>query len=106
MKELENLQHSFFKEILALRSQYVNLRYEIRSLMGHSKPDPKMVVEKQKKFSDIQNKIDEISIQHLLKARALFTPNQLSRLPSGCNLGGNYGFGAGRERIHTRGKRY
>jgi len=73
----------------------MNLRYELHALLDHSKPDTRMILERQNQFSDIQKKMDEISIQHLLKARALFTPDQLSRLPAGCNLGFNYGLGMG-----------
>jgi hypothetical protein len=93
VKSLENLQRSFYREISVLRNRYINLRYELHALLDYSKPDTRMILEKQNQFSDVQKKIDEISIQHLLKARALFTPDQLSRLPSGCNLGVNYGQG-------------
>jgi len=95
VKSLENLQRSFYKEISSLRNRYINLRYELHSLLDHSKPDTRMILEKQNQFSEIQKKMGEISIQHLLRARALFTPDQLSRLPSGCNLGFNYGQGMG-----------
>ena len=95
VKSLENLQRSFYKEISALRNRYINLRYELHSLLDHSKPDTRMILEKQNQFSDIQKNMDEISIQHLLRARAFFTPDQLSRLPSSCNLGFNYGQGMG-----------
>jgi Spy/CpxP family protein refolding chaperone len=95
VKSLENLKRSFYKEISALRNRYINLRYELHSLLDQPKPDTRMILEKQNHFSDIQKNMDEISIQHLLRARALFTPDQLSRLPSGCNLGFNYGQGMG-----------
>ena len=64
-----------------------------------------MILEKQNQFSDIQKKMDEISIQYFLKARALFTPDQLSSLPSGCNLGFNYGQGMGWGRGMGQGNR-
>ena len=54
-----------------------------------------MILAKQNNLSALQKQIDEISIQYLLKARAIFTPEQLSNLPSGCNLGFNYGQGMG-----------
>jgi hypothetical protein len=95
LKSLANLQRSFSKEISALRNQYINLHYELRSRLDHPKPDARIILEKQGQFSDLKKKIDEISIQYLLRARALFTPGQLANLPSGCNLGFNYGQGAG-----------
>ena len=54
-----------------------------------------MVLAKQNNLSAIQAKMGEISVQYFLKARALFTREQLSTLPSGCNLGFNYGSGMG-----------
>jgi len=95
LKSLENVQRSFYKELSALRNRYINLRYELHSLLDNPKPDARMILEKQNQFSDLQKKMDEISIQYLLKARGLFTKDQLSRLPSGCNLGFNYGQGMG-----------
>jgi hypothetical protein len=106
LKPLENLQRSFHKELSYLRNYYINLHYEIRSLLDGPKPDRRMILEKQNQFSNIQRKIDESSIQYLLRARALFTPDQLSRLPSGCNLGFNYGSGMGWGQMRGRGKKY
>ncbi|MBI5967037.1 MAG: periplasmic heavy metal sensor [Deltaproteobacteria bacterium] len=106
LKTLENLHRSFYKEISDLRNQHMNLRYELRSLLDSSKPDRRMILEKQNQFSGIQKKMDEISIQYFLKARALFTPDQLSKLPSGCYLGFNYGSGKGWDRGMGKGKGY
>lgn len=91
LKSLENLHRSFYKEISALRNQHRNLSYELYGLLDEPKPDAKMILEKQNQLSGIQKRMDEISIQYLLKARGLFTQDQFSRLPSGCNLGFNYG---------------
>jgi len=108
LKELEDLHRSFYKEFSYLRNHYMYLHYEMRSLMDSPKPDRRMILEKQSQFSNIQKKIDEISIQYHLKARALFTPDQLSRLPPGCNLGFNYGSGMGwgPSQMRGRGKKY
>jgi Spy/CpxP family protein refolding chaperone len=106
LKTLENLHRSFYKEISDLRNQHMNLRYELRSLLDSSKPDRRMILEKQNQFSGIQKKMDEISIQYFLKARALFTPDQLSKLPSGCYLGFNYGSGMGWGRGMGQGRGY
>jgi len=95
LKSLENLQRSFHKEISALRNQHMNLSYELYGLLDEPKPDAKMILEKQNQLSGIQKIMNKISIQYLLKARSLFTQDQFSRLPSGCNLGFNYGQGMG-----------
>ena len=95
LKSLEKLQRSFFEEISALRRQHLNLSHELHALLDYPKPDAKMILEKQNRSSEIQKMMDDLSIRYLLKARALFTPEQLSKLPSGCNLGFNYGRGRG-----------
>lgn len=106
LKSLENLQRSYYKEFSVLRNQQINLRYKLRSFMDHTKPDARMILEIQNQFSGIQEKLDKISIQYFLKAKALFTPDQLSSLPSGCSLGFNYGQGMGWGQMKGRGKRY
>jgi hypothetical protein len=95
LKALEDLHRSFYKDILALRKKFITERDELSCLLSSPKIDAKLVLSKQNSLSAIQMKIDEISIQYLLKARALFAPEQLSNLPSGCNLGFNYGSGMG-----------
>lgn len=104
LKALEGLQRSFYQEISVLRNQYINLHYELRARMEHPQADVRAILEKQRQFSDLQKKMDEISIQYLLKARAIFTPEQLNKLTSGCNLGFNYGRGTVWDRLRSRGK--
>ncbi len=95
LQSLGELQRSFYKDISSLRNQYLNQRYELQSLLDSSEPDTRVILEKQRRFSDLQKKIDEISLQYFLKARGFFTTDQLSRLPPGCGLGFNYGQGMG-----------
>lgn len=105
LKALDDLQCSFYKELLALHSQQINIRYELRFMLDNPKPESRTILAKQKHFSSIQTKMDEISIQYFLKARSLFTPEQLSRLPSSCKLGFSYGSGMNRSPMKGRGKR-
>ncbi|OGP46449.1 MAG: hypothetical protein A3K30_00295 [Deltaproteobacteria bacterium RBG_13_51_10] len=95
LKSLENLHRSFYGEMAGLRSQQNQLHYDLRALMDHARPDEKMILAKQNSYSALQKQMDELSIRYLLKARAIFTPGQFSNLPSGCNLGFNYGQGMG-----------
>ncbi len=93
LRALDNLQKSFYQEISALRNQQITMRYELRALLDNPEPDAKRVLAKQNDFSNTQKKMDELSVQNFLIARALFTLDQISKLPSGCNLGFNYGAG-------------
>jgi hypothetical protein len=95
LKSLEEVHRSYLREIGRYRDQYVGESYELRSLLSNPRPDAQMVMEKQQSLSVLQRKIDEISLQHFLKARQVFTQDQISRLPSGCSLGFTYGAGTG-----------
>lgn len=95
LKGLEGLQKSYFQEVLSLRKRQMDLRYELRALMEHPDPDTKRVVAKQNDLSAIQKQMDEVSVRYYLKGRGLFTVEQLSRMPSGCQLGFSYGPGRG-----------
>ncbi len=98
LRSLDSLHRSFYREQLELRNQYITEHYELRSLLDNPKTEAKLALAKQNDLSATQKKMDEISIQYFLKARAVFSPEQISKLPPGCNLGFNYGPGKGRGR--------
>jgi Spy/CpxP family protein refolding chaperone len=106
MQALDELHRVFYKEIWSLRNQYFTEHYELRALLSSPKADAKMVLSKQNNLSTIQKKIDEVSMQYFLKARSVFTPEQLSILPPDCRLGFNYGQGMGWGRGIGPGKGY
>jgi hypothetical protein len=95
LKSLGDLHRSFYREMAGLRSRQNQLHYDLRALMDHARPDEKMILAKQNSYSALQKHMDEISIRYLLKARAIFNPEQVSNLPSGCTLGFNCGQGTG-----------
>jgi Spy/CpxP family protein refolding chaperone len=95
LKSLEEVHRSYLREIGRYRNQYVGESHELRSLLSSPKPDTHRVMEKQDSLSSLQKKIDEISLEHFLKARQIFTQDQISRLPSGCSLGFTYGAATG-----------
>ncbi len=89
-KSLEQVHRSYLREIGRYRDQYVGESYELRALLSNPKVEPHRVMDKQNSLSGVQKKIDEISLQHYLKAREIFTQDQISRLPSGCSLAFSY----------------
>jgi len=95
LQSLEELHRSYLREIGRYRDQYVGESHELRALLSNPKAEPHRVMDKQNSLSGLQKKIDEISLQHFLKARQIFTEDQVSRLPSGCSLGFTYGAGTG-----------
>ncbi len=90
LKSLEEVHRSYLREITRYRDRYIGESYELRALLSNPKAEPHWVMNKQNSLSDLQRKIDEISLQHFLKAREIFTEEQIGRLPSGCSLGFSY----------------
>jgi hypothetical protein len=90
LKSLEEVHRSYLREIGRYRDRYIGESYELRALLSNPKAEPQWVMNKQNSLSDLERKIDEISIQHFLKAREIFTEEQIGRLPPGCSLGFSY----------------
>jgi len=90
LRSLEQVHRSYLREIGRYRDQYVGESYELRALLSDPKAEPHRVMDKQNCLSGVQKKIDEISLQHFLKAREIFTEDQIGRLPPGCSLGFTY----------------
>jgi Spy/CpxP family protein refolding chaperone len=95
LKALGESHRAFSQEISSLRNQFFMEGRELRALLSNPNPEAKMVLSRQNNLSTIQKKIDEVSMQYFLKARSIFTPEQMSKLPPECRLGFNYGLGMG-----------
>jgi hypothetical protein len=106
LKALEELHRSDIVSLGQYRNQYIVEHYELRSLLSSPTPDSKFVIDKQNQVSSIQKKIDEISLQYLLKARQIFSPEQISLLPNSCGLGFTFGKGMRQSRSWGLGMRW
>jgi Spy/CpxP family protein refolding chaperone len=95
IKSLEMLLRSYISEIRRIRNQYMNEYFELRLFLSNLNVDTKTVVDKQNRLSSLQTKMNEISLRYFLKAREIFTPEQISRLPYDCWFGFTYGSGTG-----------
>jgi hypothetical protein len=56
---------------------------------------PKILVDWQKKISELQAKLESLSLSYQIKARSIFTKEQLEQLPQDCSLGMEAEFGMG-----------
>jgi hypothetical protein len=106
LKALEELHRSYIVSLKQYQSQYIVEHYELRSLLSSPTPDSKLVIDKQNQVSSIRKKIDEISLQYLLKARQIFSLEQISLLPYNCGLGFTYGKETGQTRSWGQGMRW
>lgn len=95
-KELENLQRAFLEEAKPLWSELRDLRLELRFAVPDPQVQPQVLLDKQRKMSAIQAKFENLRFSYLIKARSIFTKEQLERFPADCPLKMGTGFGVRR----------
>jgi CheY-like chemotaxis protein len=105
---LKDLQNSFYKEATPIRRELIILNMEFRYLISDPKIDPKILLDRQSKILELQTKLERLSFSYQMKARSIFTNDQLDRLPMDCMLGMgtefgiNVGIGRGPRRWYNR----
>jgi Spy/CpxP family protein refolding chaperone len=92
-KALEALQYGYLAEASPLRRELIPLRFELRHLIRDPNVQSKILLDRQKRISELQVKLDNLSFSFQMKARSIFTKEQLERLPEDCTLGMGPGFG-------------
>jgi len=107
-KELESLQRAYLGEAKPLWSELRDIRLEMRYAVSDAKIQSEVLLEKQMKMSAIQGKLENLRFSYLVKARAIFTKEQLERFPADCPLkmGTGYGMGKGIGRGPQKGSRW
>jgi hypothetical protein len=91
-KELENLQRAYSAEAMPLRRELITLRFELFHLIRDSNVEFNILAGRQKRISELRAKLDALSLSYQIKARAIFTKEQLEQLPSDCLMGMEVGF--------------
>ena len=104
-KEFESLQRAHSAEAKPLWNELRDLRLEMRYAVSDSQIQPQVLLEKHRKMSVIQAKLENLRFSYLIKARAIFTREQLERFPPDCPLkmGTGFGMGKGMGNRHQRG---
>jgi hypothetical protein len=99
-KKLENLERAFLREVKPLLSEMRYLRLESRFAVSDPQAQSQVLLDKQRRMSSIQAKLENLRFSHLIRARTIFTKEQLERMPPDCPLkmGTGYGKGRGLER--------
>jgi Spy/CpxP family protein refolding chaperone len=92
-KELESLQQAYMAEAMPLRRELILLRLELRHLIRDPNVQSKILLDRQKRISELQVKLDNFSFSFQMKARSILTKEQLERLPEDCLVGMGPGFG-------------
>ncbi len=83
-KNLENLERAFLEEVRPLSSELRNLRLELRFAVSDPQVQPQVLLDKQRRMSAIQAKLENLRFSYLVKVRSIFTKEQLERFPPDC----------------------
>jgi hypothetical protein len=94
-KALKSLQRTYALEALPLRVELISLRFELRYLIRDRNAQPNILLDRQKKISELQAKLDDLRLLYQIKARSLLTKEQFEKLPHDCSLGMEVGYGMG-----------
>jgi Spy/CpxP family protein refolding chaperone len=82
-KALETLRRAYMAEAIPIRTGLFALRIELRHLLSDPNVQPQILFDQQRKISALQAKLEELSLSYQVKARSIFTKEQLERLPQG-----------------------
>jgi hypothetical protein len=82
-KTLETLRRAYMAEAIPIRTELFALRIELRHLLSDPNVQPQILFDRQRKISALQAKLEELSLSYQVKAKSIFTKEQLERLPQG-----------------------
>jgi Spy/CpxP family protein refolding chaperone len=91
-KALEVLRHAYMAEATPLRRELLSLRIELRHSIQDPKIQSKILLDLQRRISELQSQLESLSLSYQIKARSLLTKEQLERLPENCLSGVDTGF--------------
>lgn len=103
-KALKSLQRAYTLEAFPVRIKLMSLRFELHNLIRDPNVQPKILLDRQKKISELQAKLNDLSLSYQIKARSIFTKEQFAKFPQDCSLGMEvgYGMGVGGSKNHNR----
>jgi len=82
-KTLETLRRAYMAEASPIRTGLFASKIELRHLLLDPNVQPQALFNQQRKISALQAKLEELSLSYQIKARSIFTKEQLERLPQG-----------------------
>ena len=87
IKAIENLQHTYLSKTVPLRRELISSRFELRHLIRDPNVQPKTLLDLQKRMSELQTRLDTLSLSYQIEVRTILTKEQLEQLPQDCSLG-------------------
>lgn len=94
--KLAELQRAYLEEVKPLWREMRDLRIELRFAVSDPQVPPQALLDKQRKFSALQSRLENLLFSYQIKARAIFSREQLERMPPDCPLKMGTRYGAGR----------
>ena len=91
-KALDSLRRSYMVEAMPIRTELFALRIELRHLLSDPNVQPQILFDRQRKISALQARLEELSLSYQVKAKSIFTKEQLERLPMDWLLGMDTGY--------------
>jgi hypothetical protein len=82
-KSLDSLRRNYMGEAMPIRTELFALRIELRHSLSDPNVRPHILFDQQRKISALQASLEELSLSYQVKAREVFTREQLERLPHG-----------------------
>jgi hypothetical protein len=95
-EKLAHLQQAYLEEAKPLWGEMRDLRIELRFAVSDPQVKPQAFLEKQRKFSALQARLEDLLFSYQVKARAIFTKEQFERFPVDCPLRMGTGYRVGR----------
>jgi hypothetical protein len=80
---LETLRRTYMAEAIPIRTELFALRIELRHLLSDPNVQPQILFDRQREISALQARLEELSLSYQVKAKSIFTKEQLERLPHG-----------------------
>jgi len=96
-KKLEILLRTYIAEARPISTELFVLRIQLRYLLSNPNVQPRILFDQQRRISALQAKLEELSLSYQVKARSVFTKEQLEQLPQGWafNIDTGYGMAIG-----------
>lgn len=77
--KFQELTLKFNEETAALKGSLLGKKLELQALWSNPKTEPNTIMVKEREMRDLQNQMDEKTLQHKLETRKLLTPEQISQ---------------------------
>jgi len=85
-EKLAHLQRAYLEEAKPLWGEMRDLRIGFRFAVSDPQVPSQALLDKQRKFSALQARLENLLFSYQVKARSIFTKGQLERFPSDCPL--------------------